>query len=83
MQQEQGSDTLSPTGSALSLRELETAGPRLCPTCYTLKRQDEEYFGRLREAVLERAKDTAAVFVTPGWGNARTPCTSGCPESPF
>jgi len=24
------------------------------PTCYTLKRQDEEYFGGLREAVLER-----------------------------
>jgi 5-methylcytosine-specific restriction endonuclease McrA len=26
----------------------------LCSTCYTLKRQDEEYFGRLREAVLRR-----------------------------
>lgn len=26
----------------------------LCSTCYTLKRQDEEYFGGLREAVLER-----------------------------
>lgn len=26
----------------------------LCGTCYTLKRQDEEYFGGLREAVLER-----------------------------
>jgi NMD protein affecting ribosome stability and mRNA decay len=26
----------------------------LCATCYTLKRQDEEYFGVLREAVLER-----------------------------
>jgi len=25
-----------------------------CATCYTLKRQDEEYFGGLREAVLER-----------------------------
>ncbi len=25
----------------------------LCATCYTLKRQDEEYFGGLREAVLE------------------------------
>jgi len=25
----------------------------LCSTCYTLKRQDEEYFGGLREAVLE------------------------------
>ena len=26
----------------------------LCSTCYTLKRQGEEYFGGLREAVLER-----------------------------
>ncbi len=26
----------------------------LCSNCYTLKRQDEEYFGGLREAVLER-----------------------------
>ena len=26
----------------------------LCATCYTLKRQDEEYFGGLREMVLER-----------------------------
>ena len=26
----------------------------LCATCYTLKRQDEEDFGGLREAVLER-----------------------------
>jgi hypothetical protein len=26
----------------------------MCATCYTLRRQDEEYFGGLREAVLER-----------------------------
>jgi len=26
----------------------------LCSTCYTLKRQDEEHFGGLREAVFER-----------------------------
>jgi hypothetical protein len=26
----------------------------LCATCYTLKRQDTEYFGGLREQVLER-----------------------------
>ena len=26
----------------------------LCATCYTLKRQDKEHFGGLREAVLER-----------------------------
>ena len=26
----------------------------MCATCYTLRRQDEEHFGRLREVVLER-----------------------------
>ncbi len=26
----------------------------MCATCYTLKRQDEEYFGGLREQVLKR-----------------------------
>ncbi len=26
----------------------------LCATCYTLKRQDEQYFGGFRETVLER-----------------------------
>ena len=26
----------------------------LCSTCYTLKRQDDEYYGGLREAVLDR-----------------------------
>jgi hypothetical protein len=26
----------------------------LCASCYNLKRQDEEYFGGLREQVLER-----------------------------
>ena len=26
----------------------------LCTTCYTLKRPDDEHFGGLREAVLER-----------------------------
>lgn len=26
----------------------------LCATCYTLRRQDEQYFGGLREVVLER-----------------------------
>ncbi|MCU1300469.1 MAG: hypothetical protein JWQ87_753, partial [Candidatus Sulfotelmatobacter sp.] len=25
----------------------------LCSTCYTLKRQDDEYYGGLREAVLD------------------------------
>ena len=35
-----------------------------CATCYTLKRQDEEYFGGLREAVLKR--DGCRVCGKPG-----------------
>ena len=39
----------------LSVREREEPRPLgLCATFYTLKRQGEEYFGGLREAVLER-----------------------------
>jgi 5-methylcytosine-specific restriction endonuclease McrA len=30
----------------------------LCATCYTLRRQDEQYFGGLREDVLERDDHT-------------------------
>ncbi len=33
---------------------MEILAHGLCATCYTLKRQDEEHFGGLREAVLER-----------------------------
>jgi hypothetical protein len=33
---------------------MEVLANGLCSTCYTLKRQDEENFGGLREAVLER-----------------------------
>jgi hypothetical protein len=33
---------------------MEVLANGLCATCYTLKRQDEENFGGLREAVLER-----------------------------
>jgi hypothetical protein len=33
---------------------MEILAHGLCSTCYTLKRQDEENFGGLREAVLER-----------------------------
>jgi hypothetical protein len=33
----------------------------LCGTCYTLKRQDEEYFGGQREAVLARDGNRCAV----------------------
>lgn len=45
----------------------------LCATCYTLKRQDEEYFGGLREAVLER-RVTDAV-------SAKLPDGTGVPSS--
>jgi 5-methylcytosine-specific restriction endonuclease McrA len=33
---------------------MEILAHGLCSTCYTLRRQDEEHFGGLREAVLER-----------------------------
>ena len=35
----------------------------LCATCYTLKRQDEEYFGGHRKEVLKR-EEFAAVCLT-------------------
>ena len=38
----------------------------LCATCYTLKRQDEEYFGGLREAVLQRDGHRCRVCGKPG-----------------
>jgi 5-methylcytosine-specific restriction endonuclease McrA len=38
----------------------------LCPTCYSLKRQDQEYFGGLREQVLERDEYRCRVFEAPG-----------------
>ncbi len=38
----------------------------LCSTCYTLKRQDEEYFGGLREAVLTRDEHRCRVCGAPG-----------------
>jgi hypothetical protein len=37
----------------------------LCATCYTLKRQDAEYFGGLREQVLERDGSPVGCAVTP------------------
>ena len=38
----------------------------LCPTCYSLKRQDQEYFGGLREQVLERDEYRCRVCEVPG-----------------
>jgi len=38
----------------------------LCATCYTLKRQDEKYFGGLREAVLKRDGGRCRVCGKPG-----------------
>jgi hypothetical protein len=38
----------------------------LCPTCYSLKRQDQEYFGGLREQVLERDEYRCRVCEAPG-----------------
>ena len=40
----------------------------LCPTCYTLKRQDEEYFGGHREEVLKRDDFRCRV---PGCGTTK------------
>ena len=38
----------------------------LCASCYSLKRQDAEYFGGLREAVLERDGNRCRVCDAPG-----------------
>lgn len=40
----------------------------MCSTCYTLRRQDGEYFGGLREAVLERDGYRCRVCDAPGTG---------------
>ncbi|WP_064742768.1 HNH endonuclease, partial [Edaphobacter aggregans] len=40
----------------------------LCATCYTLKRQDAEYFGGLRELVLERDRYACRVCGDPDPG---------------
>lgn len=40
----------------------------LCATCYTLKRQDEEYFGGLRKKVLERDGYVCRVCSASGHG---------------
>ncbi|AFL89286.1 hypothetical protein Terro_3054 [Terriglobus roseus DSM 18391] len=38
----------------------------MCATCYTLRRQDDEYFAGLREAVLERDQYRCRVCDAPG-----------------
>ena len=43
----------------------------LCASCYTLKRQDAEYFGGLRETVLERAGYRCRVCDCSWWTQAR------------
>ncbi len=40
----------------------------MCAVCYTLRRQDEEYFGGLREKVLERDGYRCRVCEAPGSG---------------
>ena len=51
----------------------------LCATCYTLKQQDEEYFGGMREAVLERDGYAAASVTPPVATNAPSSFTTGYP----
>jgi len=54
MRREQGSEGKPSAGDALPLWKRKVLALGLCATCYTLKRQDEEHFGGMREAVLER-----------------------------
>ena len=53
----------------------------LCSTCYTLKRQDEEYFGGLREAVLKRDGHRCRVCGKPGAGSGAWPFITVLPAS--
>jgi hypothetical protein len=46
----------------------------LCASCYTMKRQDEAYFGGLREAVLARDGTAVEGAGLPVEGNARSLC---------
>jgi len=50
----------------LPLRQSTHSCPRLCPTCYTLRRQDEMCFGGLGEAVFERDGYRCRVCPAPG-----------------
>ncbi len=53
----------------------------LCPTCYSLKRQDQEYFGGLREQVLERCVALRGIRSAPRAGCLRGKCLRLRPAS--
>ncbi len=53
----------------------------LCATCYTLKRQDEEYFGGLREAVLKRDGHRCRVCGNLEAGSEAWPFITALPAS--
>lgn len=50
----------------------------MCATCYELWRQDDERFGGLREAVLERDGHSCRVCGASGWREALHRCASPC-----
>ena len=55
----------------------------ICAVCYTLKRQDQEYFGGLREKVLEREGYRCVSVTPPAVTSASSSFTIGCQGSPF
>ena len=55
----------------------------LCATCYTLKRQDEAYFGGLREAVWSGTTTVAAFVTLRAATSVPSPCITGCLGSRF
>ncbi len=67
------------TLNALRLQDL-TLSPSGA-TCYTLKRQDEEDFGGLREAVLKRDGHRCRVCGNPGGRSEALPFITALPAS--
>jgi hypothetical protein len=57
---------ISPAASLLPLRSSGDPCAWTVSTCYTLNRQDEEYFGGLKERVLERDEYRRRVCGAPG-----------------
>ena len=55
----------------------------MCAVCYTLKRQDEEYFGGLREKVLERDGYRCRVCDASGRDKRSIIVHTGCQGSRF